>query len=92
MEISLPHFIISFFVGMFFVYITMPIPDVIFKYPTPINSGKIIYKDNSDTCYVYDAEEVSCQNSIETPLQVVNNKNKNNKGAITNLLEKWNPQ
>ena len=88
--LSLPHFFLAFFIGMFAVYITVPMPDIIFKYPTPQNSGKIIYKDNADMCYVYDAKEVSCPRSgvIDTPLQITNNKNKNSKGALTNFLEK----
>jgi len=75
------------------VYITIPTPEIIIRYPTPHNSGKIIYKDIADLCYVYDKTEVSCsKNSIDTPIQVVKNKEKNNNGAITNFynnITKW---
>ena len=52
----------------------------------------IIYKDNADMCYVYDSNEITCPKSgvINTPLQIINNKDKNNKGAITNFLDKIN--
>jgi hypothetical protein len=41
---------------------------------------------------VYDSTEITCPNKgvINTPLQFVNNKDKNNKGALTNLFEKIN--
>ena len=56
-------FIISFAVGMFFVYILQPLPKVIIKHPTPENAGKIIYKDKADTCYKYIANQVECPNN-----------------------------
>ena len=54
------YFFISLFIGLFIAYISTPVPDVIIKYPTPQNAGKIVYKDDSDVCYKYKAEEVSC--------------------------------
>lgn len=87
--INLKYFLISFVIGLLIVYITVPTPEIIIKYPTPQNAGKITYKDSSDTCYVYDAQEISCpQKTFDTPLQIINNKDKNNKGALTNLIEK----
>jgi len=88
--LSLKCFFISFCIGMFMVYITMPLPEIIIRYPTPHNAGKIIYKDSADMCYVYDAREVNCpkEGIIKTPLQTINNKIKNNKGAITQLFDK----
>lgn len=59
-SISLPVFLISFAVGLFFVYILSPPPNVVLKFPSPYNAGKITYRDKSDTCYVYKAEQVSC--------------------------------
>ena len=90
--ISLKHFFISFFIGMFIVYITVPLPEIIIRYPTPYNSGKIIYKDNADLCYVYDSKEINCpkEGVIKTPLQSINNKDKNNKGTIINFVENIN--
>jgi hypothetical protein len=54
------YFLISFCIGIFFVYISTPKPKIIIKYPTPQNAGKIIYKDNSGLCYKYLAKEVKC--------------------------------
>ena len=66
-------FFISFTIGLFMCYITNPKPNLIIKYPTPENSGKIIYKDNADMCYKYKSTEIDCPNDknkiIENPIQ-----------------------
>ena len=54
------YFFIALFIGLFIAYISTPVPDIIIKYPTPQNAGKIVYKDDSDVCYKYKVEEVSC--------------------------------
>jgi hypothetical protein len=92
--LSLKYFFVAFCLGMFMVYITMPLPEIIIRYPTPYNAGTIIYKDSADICYVYDARKVNCpkEGVIKTPLQSVNNKIKNNKGAITQLFDKLHGQ
>tara|TARA_B100001250_G_C19221823_1_gene538274 strand:- start:309 stop:560 length:252 start_codon:yes stop_codon:yes gene_type:complete len=66
-------FIVSFTIGLFMCYITSPKPQIIIKYPNPDNAGKIIYKDNAETCYKYSSEEVKCPSDknkiIENPIQ-----------------------
>jgi hypothetical protein len=65
------YFFCSFFLGMLIVYISTPTPEIILRYPTPHNAGKVVYKDHADICYVYDSKEVSCSNkAIDTPLQL----------------------
>ena len=54
------YFFVSFAIGLFFVYILTPPPNVIVKFPSPYNAGKITYRDKSDTCYVYKADRVEC--------------------------------
>lgn len=54
------YFFISFAIGLFVVYIFNPPPQVVVKFPSPYNAGKIVYKDKGDTCYKYKAEKVSC--------------------------------
>lgn len=54
------YFLISFSLGIFFVYLFTPQPRIIIKFPTPDNAGKILYKDNNDVCYKYKATEVQC--------------------------------
>jgi hypothetical protein len=53
-------FFIAFAIGIFFTYIYSPPKKIIIKWPTPENAGKIIYKDDLDTCYKYKANEVEC--------------------------------
>lgn len=56
-----PHaFLISFCIGMFIVYLK-PVPKrVVYKHPTPHNAGKIIYRDEEDGCFIYNAKEIKC--------------------------------
>ncbi len=58
--ISIPVFILSLAIGLFFVYIWGPEIKTVHLYPTPENSGKVQYKDKSDSCFVFKAEEVTC--------------------------------
>ena len=54
------YFLVAFFIGIFYTYLTTPTPEIIIRYPTPENAGKIIYRDRADVCYKYKAKEVSC--------------------------------
>ena len=53
-------FLISLCVGLFFTYITAPTPEIVIKYPTPFNAGKITYVDKNNVCYKYRIEKVEC--------------------------------
>jgi uncharacterized membrane protein YgcG len=54
------YFFIALFIGLFIAYVSTPVPDIIIKYPTPNNAGKIVYKDDSNVCYKYKVDEVTC--------------------------------
>lgn len=58
-------FFLAFAVGLFIVYIFNPPPNVVVKFPSPYNAGKVVYKDSSDSCYTYKAEKVSCPKDRE---------------------------
>lgn len=58
--ISLPIFIISFVVGLFFVYVIGPETKTIYKYPSPQNYMKIQYKDKSDQCFEFTPVKTEC--------------------------------
>lgn len=58
--ISVPIFIISLSLGLFFVYITNTPKDIIYVYPTPDNADKIQYKDRTGNCFKYEAVKTKC--------------------------------
>lgn len=58
--ISIPVFILSLCLGVFFVYITIPNPDVILVYPNPDNTEKLLFKDDAGVCHKFIPREVKC--------------------------------
>ena len=62
-------FFIAFAIGISYVYFIVPSPKVVIKYPNPYNSSKLVYQDESDNCYKYKAEKVTCpdDNKLITP-------------------------
>jgi hypothetical protein len=90
------YFFLALFLGIFIVYISSPIPDVIIKYPTSDNAGKITYKDEHDVCYRYIANEVECPTdktlikSMDTPATVaVAVSDSSNRGILYNLVDRF---
>lgn len=58
--ISIKVFLISFAIGILFVYLSTPTPSVIYVYPTPDNAERIEYKDKASNCFKFKSEEVKC--------------------------------
>ena len=58
--ISIPAFLISFAIGLFFIYILGPEIKTIYIYPAPENVDKILFKDKADNCFYFDEQEVEC--------------------------------
>jgi hypothetical protein len=54
------YFFISFAIGILFVYLLTPKPEIVYKFPSPYNSGSVVYKDKNDTCYIYKATREEC--------------------------------
>ncbi len=72
-KISPFYFILAFAFGIFYCYFTKPQPEVIVKFPSPQNAGKVIYKGSDDSCFKYDASKVACpfDKSLIKPQPVV---------------------
>jgi hypothetical protein len=72
--ISFPVFILSFAVGIFFIYILGPDIKTIYIYPSPENVDKILFKDNADNCFYFEQTETKCpsENSFisKIPIQM----------------------
>lgn len=54
------YFFLSFAIGLFFVYVMTPPAEIILKFPSPYNAGKVTYRDKANACYRYKAESVVC--------------------------------
>jgi hypothetical protein len=58
--ISVPVFIISFAIGLFFVYIWGPETKIVYIYPSPETVDKVLFKDKADNCFYFEEEVVDC--------------------------------
>jgi hypothetical protein len=58
--ISIPVFLVSFAIGLFFVYILGPEMKTVFIYPSPENVDKVLFKDKADNCFSFKEEVVDC--------------------------------
>ena len=59
-HIRLVPLIVGIIIGIIGIYFVKPEQSIIYKYPTPENSGKLIYKDKNGLCYKYTSKEVNC--------------------------------
>lgn len=58
--ISLPIFLTSFAIGLFFVYVLGPEFKTIFIYPTPQNYMNTQYKDKTGQCFEFKPVKAQC--------------------------------
>ena len=72
--ISLPVFLISFAIGLFFIYILGPEMKTIYIYPSPENVHKVLFKDKAENCFYFEEEVVECPKDktliLNIPIQV----------------------
>lgn len=71
--INIPVFLLSLAVGTLFVYLSTPLPKVVYVYPTPDNTGKVEYVDKAHNCFHFNALETQCSSNKddikEIPIQ-----------------------
>jgi predicted membrane protein len=58
--ISIPVFLISFAIGLFFIYILGPEMKDIYIYPSPETVNKVLFKDKADNCFYFEEKQVKC--------------------------------
>ena len=68
--ISIPIFIISFLLGLLFIYILGPKQKIIYIYPTPENVNKILFHDKADNCFQFDEMNVECPTDISNIFRI----------------------
>jgi len=59
-HIRLVPLVFGIIVGIVGILFVKPIENIIYKYPTPENAGKIVYKDKNGICYTYQSQQVDC--------------------------------
>lgn len=59
-SINWTAFILSFLIGLVFIYVSSSPDEEIYVYPTPENVDTIQYKDKADNCFVYQSKKQSC--------------------------------
>ena len=53
-------FMVGLVIGLLYVYMNEPPKNTVVSYPTPINAGKITYKDDVGNCHQFVATKVRC--------------------------------
>jgi len=51
---------ISFAIGLLFIYLLGPDMKTVYIYPSPENVEKILFKDKADNCFYFKPVEVKC--------------------------------
>ena len=67
-HVKLIPFLAGLVIGVIAIMFIKPESTIVFKYPTPENCGKVIYKDKNGVCYKYSSNDVDCDKN-ETKLK-----------------------
>ena len=80
--IRFDYFIISFAIGILYVYLVQPKKEVVYRFPNPDNLNELIYTDKNDSCYKFKVEEKNCSELDKeeiSPQPIIEDFNKNKK-------------
>lgn len=53
-------FLVALALGLFYNYVYTPLPEIVYKYPTPFNVDKVTYQDSLNNCYQYTLVDSPC--------------------------------
>jgi len=68
--ISIPVFLLSLIIGLFFIYILGPDLKTIYFYQTPETVDKILFRDKTENCFAFKEVGVTCP-SDETKINQI---------------------
>lgn len=54
-------FFVALGLGFLIAYVTSPKPQLVLKFPTPSNCGKVVYRSPDGGCFRYKMETVDCE-------------------------------
>jgi hypothetical protein len=68
--INFKAFLVSFAVGLLYIYLTDDYKKVIIVYPTPMNKDKKLYVDKANNCFKYGLTQAECLSNKEEYVNV----------------------
>ena len=68
--INYKAFLVSFAVGLLYIYLTDDYKKVIIVYPTPMNKDKKLYVDKANNCFKYGLTQAECLSNKEEYVNV----------------------
>lgn len=57
-KLSPIYFLLAFALGLVICYVLEPRKNIILKFPSPVNAGKVTYVDKQGQCYKYNVEKL----------------------------------
>jgi hypothetical protein len=61
-KLGIFYALLGLLLGFFIIYLILPSPQMIIKYPNIDNIHNTTYVDENGLCYKYHADEVACTN------------------------------
>lgn len=68
--VSLKVFIMSFLIGLLFLYLMGPQTKKVYVYPSPDTIDKAIFQDKANQCFLYKEETVTCPSNKKEISQI----------------------